>query len=121
MILRNDLYSFTAEHEDPYATPVYNSNTAVTIGGILKTQIDSKHLKIVTQISINQSDLPNLELIIDNYTLPIYYTPSIKLYNRQTIEEIQVIMSVNPKVDQRINYDDKLFYITLEFEEVIIA
>jgi hypothetical protein len=119
MILRNDLYTFTADAENVIAKPVYNTNSVVTIGGRLKTQTDSKRLKINSQIVIAQSDLPDLELIIDNYTLPMYYTPNCKLYNRQTIEEIEVVMTNDPKIDQRIYYSDKVFYITFEFEEIL--
>lgn len=119
MILRNSLYTFTADGENPVATPIYNTNKTITIGGIVKSQTDSKRLKIVTQIPITQSTLPNIELITDDFTRQMYYTPSCKLYNRQTISEIEVIMTSAPKVDQRIYYSDKVFYITYEFEEVL--
>lgn len=121
MILRNSLYSFTSEAENATGTPAYNNNTTITIGGKLKTQVDSKTIKITSQIRIAQSDLPSLQLIIDNYTLPIYYTPNCKLWDRQTIEEIEVVMINDPKIDQRIYLDDKVFYVTFEFQEVLTA
>ncbi len=121
MILRNSLNTFTAEFENPIATPIYNTNSTITIGGIVKSQTDSKRLRILTQIPITQSTLPDLELITDNFTLPMFYTPSCKIYNRQTIGEIQVIMTKAPEVDQRIYYSDKLFYLSYEFEEVLTS
>ena len=122
MILRNTSpATFTAEFEHATATPIYNSNTNITIGGREKTQVDSVRLAITTQIRIPQSELPNIQAITNNFTLPMYYTPNCKLYDRQTIEEIEVVMKGNPVIDERIWYNDKVFYITYKFNEVLSA
>jgi len=119
MILRNDNNSFTAQYENATATPIYNTNKSITIGGIVKSQIDSRRLKIKSTIRIPQSDLASLNLVLENYTLEMFYTPNCKLYDRTTIAEIPVIMTVDPEITNRIYQDDKVFYIAFEFEEVI--
>ena len=119
MILRNTSNSFSADFENTIAEPIYNSNTVVTIGGIVKSQTDSRRLKITSQIRIKQSQMAALNTVLEDYTLEMFYTPNCKLYDRITIEEISVIMTASPKIDQRIYRDDKIFYITFEFEEVL--
>jgi hypothetical protein len=119
MILRNENYSYTAKYENATAEPLYNTNKAVTIGGRVKSQTDSKRLKITSTIRIPQSELASIELITDDFTLPMYYTPNCPLYNRTTAEEMEVIMNSAPRVEQRIYYGDKVFYITYDFEEVL--
>lgn len=119
MILRNDNYTFTADFENVTAEPIYNANTVTTIGGIMKTQLDSRRLKIISQIRIKQSQMADMHLVIEDYTLPLYYTPNCKLYDRTAIEELEVVMTTDPKVDERIWQDDKIFYVTFEFEEVL--
>lgn len=119
MILRNDTDTFTADFENATATPVYNTNSVVTIGGIVKSQIDSRRLSIVSQIRIKQSDIDSLNTVLENYSLELYYTPNCPLYDRTTAEEMKVILVNNPSIDQRIYQADKVFYITFEFEEVL--
>jgi len=121
MILRTDTNTFTADHENATADPLFNSNTAITIGGMVKTQIDSRRLSITSQIRIKQSDLASLNAVLEDYSQQMYYTPNCKLYDRTTIEEIEVVMKGNPTIDQRIYYDDKVFYITFTFEEVLTS
>ena len=119
MILRNTNNTFTADFENVIAEPLYNANTAITIGGIVKSQTDSRRLKIISTIRIKQSQMADLNTVLENYTLEMFYTPNCKLYDRTTIEEISVIMKSNPKIKERIYRDDKIFYVTLEFEEVL--
>jgi len=121
MQLRTDTNTFTSQYETATATPLYNSNQTITIGGIVKSQIDSKRLKITSQIRILQSEMASLNDVIDDYTSEIYYTPNCKLYDRTAISEIKVIMASPPVIDQRIWNDDKVFYLTFDLEEVLVA
>jgi hypothetical protein len=119
MILRNTSNTFTASIEDATATPLYNTNTAVTIGGIVKSQMDSRRLAITSTIRIALSEMSSLNTVLDNFTLELFYTPNCKLYDRTTIEEIKVIMVSNPDIKDEIFYGDKVYKITFKFEEVL--
>ena len=119
MILRNSEASYTAKFENAVASPIYNANRTITIGGLVKSQTDSRRLKIISTILIPQDEIASLNVILEDYTRQIYYTPNCTLYDRTTIEEIPVIMSEDPRIEQKIFYDIPVFYITIVFEEVL--
>lgn len=119
MILRNDTASFTADYETATADPIYNSNSAITIGGVVKSQIDSRRLNITSQVRIKNSQLASLNTVLEDYTQELYYTPNCPLYGQTTATELKVVMTSAPEINQRIWNDDKVFYITFNFEEVL--
>jgi hypothetical protein len=120
MVIRTNTNTFTATAENATAKPLYNTNQSITIGGMVKSQVDSRRLKITSQIVIAQSEMADLNAVIEDYTSELYYTPNCTLYDRTNIDEIKVIMSSSPEIDIKMFYDDPMFYITFDFEEVLV-
>ena len=112
--------TYNIPFENVKAEPIVNANTAITIGGIVNSQADTERLKIITTMRVPQEDIASLKAIYTNFSASLKYKPSRLLYDKTTIEEIQVVMSSAPKIKQRAYGDGaKQFYITFEFEEII--
>ena len=116
--IKNDTYTYTFTHENPTASPIWNSNQKITIGGIPKIQTDVERLEIKTEIWIAQSDLASLKNVINNFSKELFYYPSCKLYDRTTIEEIKIILTDAPKIKFENFESDRVYHIELNMEEV---
>ncbi|NHZ84322.1 MAG: hypothetical protein GWP19_00385 [Planctomycetia bacterium] len=119
VIIKNDTNTFTADFENVREEPIINANTVTTIGGMVKSQADSERLKIKTTLRVTQTELQSLNAILTNFSKQLKYTPSRLLYDRTSIEEIDVILKRAPKIEQRAWDGNVVFYITLDMEEVL--
>ena len=118
MTLTDNVNTFTDTSADETAEPVWNSNTQVTIGGVVKQQADSQRLRITYKGRLTQAQLKSLSDILSNFSQALYYTPGRALYDRSTAAQMQVIADA-PSIEQRAYNGGIVFYITVVFEEVI--
>ena len=119
MILRNVNHTVTIALEDVTATPIINSNVAVTIGGIVKSQADSQRLKIKSTIHVSRADLEALMDILNDYTNKIYYTPVKPLWTDTVATERRVIMTGITFDGEANDGTNNINIISLDLEEVI--
>ncbi len=117
--IRDDTTTYTIPYERVEEQPIINANTAITIGGIVNSQEDSERLKIITVWRIPQSDMSTINSIFKNYSESLRYKPSRVLWDRTVIEEIQIVRTRAPRIEERVYNGAPYFYLRNEFEEVI--
>jgi hypothetical protein len=117
--------TFSTDFEDIAEREVWNDNTAITIGGRVKSQADSTRLQIDSEILLSNACYRKLKPILENFKEELFYTPSRILFGRDSIEEMKVTASA-PKIKSRVSgsctgADEPGFIITITFDEVIDA
>ena len=122
MILTDRVNTFTTTADEIEEEPIVNTNSVVTIGGVVKSQADSMRLSVMTTLKLTRAELASLTAITNNFASALYYTPGWPLYNRATAAEMEVIMTEPPKISQRGHEGSTIVYfVTLKLEEVISA
>lgn len=111
--------TFTYDYEDVNSEPIWNQSTSITIGGVVKAQVDSERLSITSTMRLTAQEVRNLKSVINNFAADIYYTPSEILFGRDTIEEIKVVLMSPPKIEKWQYCNGIVYIITLTMEEVI--
>ncbi len=124
MILTDRINTLTIPESDDSAVPIQNSSLITTIGGRRKSQADSKRLKITSRMRIPQDDAGNedivkLSAIISNFSASLYFTPQRVLWDKVVNEEIEVVLSGDPVIEERLWDCGLIYWVVLEFEEVI--
>ena len=117
--IRNDDLTYTYSFENLEEQPIQNASQVITIGGKVKSQADSVRLSMETMLRIKQSDLATLTAITEDFTKTMYYLPTRLLWDRTTIEEVEVILKSAPQIQTRAKDGVRVFYIRLSLEEVI--
>jgi len=110
---------FTNNYEDVNAEPLWNQNVSVTIGGVVKQQVDSERLKITSTMRLTAQEVRNLKLVINNFAAELYYTPSEILFGRDAIEEMQVVITDPPKIEKAVYCGGIIYIVSLIMEEVL--
>ena len=120
MILTDGTNTYTNSYEDIEESPIQNVNTAITIGGVVKSQSDSQRLRITSMIVINQTDLNTLNTILTNFDASLSYTPQRRLYGKTSITALSVILSRAPRIRKRVwDGSEIAYHLQLEFDEII--
>jgi hypothetical protein len=104
---------------DEVASPVWNANTNITIGGVARTQVDTQRLNITVKIACKQSEARALMDVVKSFTKNIYYTPSRILYDKTDIDEMEVVIDGSPKISIEGRDGELLYWVELMLFEVI--
>jgi hypothetical protein len=112
--------TFTTDYEDCKAVPVWNANTVVTIGGVIKSQADSQRLKITSRVRCTQTELSSLMEVLKDFSATIYYTPSRKLFDKAAADGMAVVLTSAPSIEEWLSDGcEVVYHVVIEMEEVI--
>lgn len=119
MILTDGTTTYSNAEEEIDEDYIWNQNISVTIGGVVKQQIDSNRLKIKSFFVIKQSDYLTLQSILTNYDATLTYTPARLLAGRATIAPLTVVLTGQDVTRRAWDGSEVVLYMTLTFDEVI--
>ena len=118
MILTDGTNTFTTISESIREQPIINGSSVITNGGRIKSMANSQRLRIVSSMRLTQTEVAELSEILTNWTATLTYTPSRKLWDKTSIEAMEVIVSQGPTVDDiASNGCEATYFITITFEE----
>jgi hypothetical protein len=106
-------------YADERAVPIYNANTVITVGGVVKKQTDVTMLEITVRYWVKAEDIASFNNVVENFTDEITYTTGTRVWDKAAGSEIQVVIEGSPEVELIGWNGQQIYQVTLTLQEVI--
>lgn len=110
--------SYTDDMADFREVPIVNASTVTTIGGVLRSQADTRRRQFNVRHALDNAQVVALESVINDFSAELTLTVSRAAYGDTTAQSYTVVASA-PEITQRVWNGKVIYYISITYDEVV--